>query len=58
MEAQPRTLQFIWTIIADLYGDYAKVRGKHNVDAQMRQLKTILNNYNFETLQSFFLHGL
>jgi len=28
---QPRMLAYLWTVIADLYGDSAKINGRHNV---------------------------
>lgn len=28
---QPRMLAYIWTVIADFYGDSAKINGRHNV---------------------------
>ena len=30
-QEQPRMLAYLWTIIADLYGDAAKINGRHNV---------------------------
>ena len=30
-QEQPRMLSYLWTIIADLYGDSAKIYGRHNV---------------------------
>jgi len=30
-EEQPRKLAYLWTVIADLYGDTAKIKGRHNV---------------------------
>jgi hypothetical protein len=51
---QPRKLSYLWGIIADLYVDTAKIKGFHNVQARMGQLKQILNNYNQEILTQFF----
>lgn len=45
---QPRKLTYMWGIIADLYMDTAKIKGRHNVQTKMPQLKQLLNNYNFE----------
>lgn len=44
----------MWGIIADLYMDTAKIKGRHNVQAKMPVLKQLLNNYNFEQLVQFF----
>ena len=30
-EEQPRMLAYLWTVIADLYGDAAKTQGRHVV---------------------------
>ena len=30
-QEQPRMLTYLWTVIADLYGDSAKIYGRHNV---------------------------
>ncbi len=30
-QEQPRMLSYLWTVIADLYGDSAKINGRHNV---------------------------
>ena len=51
---QPRMLAYLWTIIADLYGDAAKINGRHNVSDQLRSLRQILNNYDFQVLCDFF----
>ena len=51
-------LAFLWTVIADLYGDSAKINGRHNVSDQLRNLRQILNNYDFESLCSFFAENL
>lgn len=55
---QPRMLAYLWTVIADLYGDSAKINGRHNVSEQLRSLRAILNNYDFESLCSFFAANL
>ena len=47
-------LQYLWTVIADLYGDSAKINGRHNVSEQLRELRHILNNYDFDSLCNFF----
>ena len=52
---QPRKLTYMWGIIADLYMDTAKIKGRHNVQSRMPQLKALLNNYNFEQLIEFFM---
>jgi len=41
-------LAYLWTIIADLYGDAAKTQGKHHVNEQLKQLRVILNGYSYE----------
>ena len=51
-------LAYLWTVIADLYGDSAKINGRHNVSDQLRNLRKILNNYDFESLCSFFAENL
>ena len=51
-------LAYLWTVIADLYGDSAKINGRHNVSEQLRSLRAILNNYDFESLCSFFAANL
>jgi hypothetical protein len=40
----------MWGIIADLFMDTAKIKGRHNVQTKMPQLRQLLNNYNFEQL--------
>ena len=47
---QPRKLTYLWGIIADLYTDTAKIKGRHNVAGKMGTLKQLLNNYNYEQL--------
>ena len=51
-------LAYLWTVIADLYGDTAKINGRHNVSEQLRTLRGILNNYDFDTLCNFFSASL
>ena len=51
---QPRMLAYLWTVIADLYGDSAKIYGRHNVQDQLNTLKQTLNNYDFDSLCNFF----
>jgi hypothetical protein len=34
--------------------DTAKIKGHHNVQGRMSNLKQILNQYNFEELKQFF----
>ena len=51
-------LAYLWTVIADLYGDAAKRRGRHNVQEQLKQLKVLLNNYDFDVLGNFFASTL
>ena len=52
--SQPRMLNYLWGIIADLYVDAAKIKGFHNVQQKMQVLRGILNNYNFNDLLAFF----
>jgi Bardet-Biedl syndrome 7 protein len=51
---QPRKLNFLWGIIADLYNDTAIIKGVHDVSGKMPKLKQILNNYDFDELVHFF----
>lgn len=51
---QPRKLNFLWGIIADLYNDTAVIKGVHEITSKMPKLKQILNNYNFDELVHFF----
>ncbi len=52
---QPKMLAFLWSIIADLFGDASKIKGRHNVGAQLKQLKELLtNNYSRDNLSMFF----
>jgi len=51
---QPRILNYMWTVIADLYGDAAKIKGRQNVTESLKQLRAILNNYDYDQLQTFF----
>lgn len=51
---QPRKLNFLWGIIADLYNDTAVIKGVHDVSSKMPKLKQILNNYDFDELVHFF----
>jgi len=53
-KSQPRKLNFLWGIIADLYNDTAMVKGVHDVSSKMPKLKQILNNYEYEELVHFF----
>lgn len=55
---QPRKLNYLWGIIADLYNDRAKIKGLHNIQSKMPALKNILNNYNHEDLVAFFQKSL
>ena len=57
-QEQPRMLAYLWTVIADLYGDSAKINGRHNVSDQLHNLRQILNNYDFESLCNFFAENL
>ena len=52
---QPRKLTYLWGIIADLYTDTAKIKGRHNVQGKMGTLKQILNNYDYQQLIQFFM---
>lgn len=47
---QPRMLNYLWGVIADLYVDTAKIKGFHNVQQKMPILKSILNSYNYNDL--------
>ena len=51
---QPRKLNFLWGIIADLYNDTAVIKGIHDVSSKIPKLKQILNNYDFDELVHFF----
>jgi len=51
---QPRKLTYLWGVVADLYTDTAKIKGRHNVHTKMGQLKQLLTNYDFEQLVLFF----
>ena len=35
-EDQPRRLGYLWSVIADLFGDTSKIKGRHNVGDQLR----------------------
>ena len=41
---QPRMLSFLWSVIADLFGDASKIHGRHNVSDKLRQLRELLSN--------------
>ena len=47
---QPRKLNYLWAIIADLFSDVAKVKGVHSVQNKLGKLKQVLNNYTLEDL--------
>jgi len=32
---QPRLLAYLWSVICDLYGDTAKIKGHHNVSGEI-----------------------
>jgi len=51
---QPRKLNYLWGVIADLYTDTAKIKGRHNVQSKMGILKQILQKYNYDMLFTFF----
>ena len=52
---QPRMLSFLWSVIADLFGDASKIHGRHNVSDKLRQLRELLSNrYSREGLIEFF----
>lgn len=54
-EEQPRRLGYLWSVIADLFGDASKIKGRHNVGDQLRQLRQLLNTgYSREALGQFF----
>jgi hypothetical protein len=55
---QPRKLTYLWGIIADLYIDTAKIKGHHNMQNKMPQLKALLNKYDYNELVSFFKNTL
>ena len=52
---QPRFLNFMWTVIADLYGDYCKTKGRQNISDSLKQLRHLLTNYDQDALAAFFL---
>ena len=53
-ELQPRKLNYLQGIIADLYVDTAKIKGFHNVAQRMSSLKNILDQYDHKNLCQFF----
>ena len=53
LKAQPGRLQFLFSIITDLYVDNYKFKGQ-NVTAQVSQLQRVLNDYNLDSLLGFF----
>jgi hypothetical protein len=54
-DEQPRVLGFLWSVIADLFGDASKIKGRHNVSGQLKQLRDLLkNNYSKENLIMYF----
>jgi hypothetical protein len=36
----------MWSVIADLYGDAAKIKGKQIIGDNLKQLRHLLNNYD------------
>lgn len=52
---QPKMLAFLWSVIADLFGDSCKINGRHNVGDQLKQLRDLLvNRYSKQSLLEFF----
>jgi len=48
-------LSFLWSVIADLFGDASKIQGRHNVSDKLRQLRELLGSrYSKEGLIEFF----
>ena len=35
-------LNYLWTLITDLYGDMSKIQGKHNVTDPIKRLREML----------------
>lgn len=55
IKEQPKMLNYFWSVIADLFGDACKMKGKHNMGTLMSQLRDLLkNNYSRESLIQFF----
>lgn len=44
----------MWTVIADLYGDAAKIKGRQNIMDSLKQLRHLLTNYQYDSLKEFF----
>ena len=51
---QPGILSYMRTVIADLYGDAAKIKGRSNISDSLKQLRHLLNNYDYQQLRDFF----
>ena len=51
---QPRQLEFIHNIISDLYIAKYAFKGK-TVKHKLSELKSVLDNYNLQTLKDFFV---
>lgn len=51
---QPGMINYIQTVIADLYGDVAKSKGRQSITGSLKQLKHVLNHYEKDALQNFF----
>jgi Bardet-Biedl syndrome 7 protein len=54
---QPRQLEFIYNIISDLYLAKYAFKGKV-VKNKLPELKSLLDNYNINTLKEFFMETL
>jgi len=53
VKEQPGRLQFLYSIVTDLYVDNAKFKGG-NVTAQVPQLQRVLQDYSIEAVLGFF----
>jgi dynactin complex subunit len=51
---QPGLLQFIYNMVADLFGDAAKSKGRQNIADNLKQLRHVLNNYDRDQVQALF----
>eukprot|EP00736_Rhodelphis_marinus_P009663 Rmarinus@m.22437 len=55
-EHQPRTLQFLFNVVVDLFIAKHKFKGQ-NFKNKIPQLRRILDSYTFDTLLNFFASG-
>jgi hypothetical protein len=56
LREQPGRLQFLYSIVTDLYVDHHKFKGQ-NVTAQVPQLQRVLQDYSIEAVLGFFARG-